>query len=114
MSTIRTIFALLLLIPSLSWGESYVCASKCYMTDEICQTTYTRDNKVFKDNWGQRYMFVEDKKNLAMASIFANEEKGSAIFSVIIDKPTLKFTKSTTQVEEGGTGYLNGTCSIIK
>ena len=105
----------LLLIPNLSWSESYVCAFKCFIGDDICQTTYTRKNNIFIDDWNHEFRFVEDQNSLAMSNIIV-ESDGSVIFSVIIDKKTLEFTKSTTQLARdwGGTGHEDGTCSLVK
>ena len=109
----RKLLILLLLVPSLSWGESYICAFKCFMSDDICQTTYTRKNNIFIDEWNREFKFVEDKKNLAMTYMFTYESEGSAIFSAIIDKQTLKYIKSTTSID-GVRGFSDGSCTIIK
>ena len=109
----KLIISLLLIIPSLSWGETYICAFKCFLSDDICQTTYTRKNNIFIDEWNREFIFVEDKKNLAMTDMFIDESEGSAIFSIIIDKPTLKFTKSTTTID-GGRGFADGSCTVVE
>lgn len=109
----KKLLVLLLLIPSLSWGESYICAFKCFIGDDICQTTYTRKNNTFIDEWNREFIFVEDKRNLAMTDMFIDESEGSAIFTAIIDKQTLKYTKSTTTID-GGRGFSDGSCTLVK
>jgi hypothetical protein len=94
-----------------AFSETYVCAFKCFgKTDKICQSEYTRAADGFKGDYGSEFLVKENERYISMSNPYAGID-GAAVFSVIIDKLDLNYTKSTTELEY--TVSRLGTCSKI-
>ena len=81
-----------------SYGETYVCAFTCYLSDENCQSVYKRVGDGFTDvQNGDLLNLTENETYLSMSNNSA-EEMHAGVSVVIINKNTLKFMKSLTSL----------------
>lgn len=92
-------------------AEQYVCAYKCYFVeDELCQNIIQRTDDGFTGKYGFQYTVAEDERYIALSRPLA-EPDGVAVFSLIIDKETLEFSRATTDMD--GSGHRNGNCTLL-
>ena len=85
------------------YAEQYVCAYKCYVVeDRLCQAIIQRTDDGFTGKNGfPNYTVAEDERYIALSQPLA-EPDGVAVFSVIIDKETLEFSRATTDMDGSG------------
>lgn len=104
---VYSLFTLVFSISSLqAYADQFVCAFQCYGTNEICQSTYSRTDEGFKDDY-HSFFVNENESYISLSSPYVGQD-GAAVWSVIINKKTLEFTKSTTSLTD--TGYRLGRC----
>ena len=102
-----SLFTLVFSIGSLqASADQFVCAFQCYVTNEVCQSTYSRTNDGFKDDY-HSFFVNENESYISLSSPYVGQD-GAAVWSVIINKKTLEFTKSTTSLTD--TGFRLGKC----
>ena len=99
-------------------SETYNCGFKCFgVPDKICISSYTRTDNGFVDDFKNLYSVKETKEYLNLVHSFnefnkRTKEVESVIFSVIINKYSGEFTKSTTGLSK--VGSRNGNCEVKK
>lgn len=89
---------------------TYVCGYKCFGSGKICQDQYSKSVNGYKDKYHE-FKSKEDSKSIALSYSHVGND-GVAVFSVVIDKQTLKFAKNTLVLDGGGT--TKGNCVILK
>ena len=99
-------------------SETYNCGFNCFgVPDKICISSYTRTDNGFVDDFEKLYSVKETKEYINLVDSFnefneRTKEVESVIFSVIINKYTGEFTKSTTEL--GKVGSRSGNCEVKK
>ena len=99
-------------------SETYNCGFNCYGNpNKICISSYTRTDNGFVDDFEKQYSVKETKEYLNLVHSFNELNQGtkeveSVIFTIILNKYSGEFTKSTTQL--GKVGSRNGNCEVKK
>lgn len=112
-STVKksVIASLFLILVSPVFGETYVCAFQCYISDELCQSSYERTHDGFVDDYDRLHITNENERYISLAFPYVGDD-GAVVWSVVIDKSTLEFAKSTNALDGGGSRL--GKCSVVQ
>lgn len=92
-------------------GETYVCAFQCYVSDKVCQSSYKRTDGGFLDDYDRLHFTNENERYISFAYPYVGDD-GTVVWSVVIDKSTLEFARSTTALDGGGS--RSGKCSVVQ
>lgn len=87
-------------------ADQFVCAFQCYGENEICQTTYSRTDEGFIDDY-HSYFVNENETFITLSSPYVGQD-AAVVFSTIINKKSLEFTKSTTELANNS--FRSGKC----
>ena len=101
------------ILPSVTFGETYVFAFQCFLDkNKICQLEFKRTEKGFEDEYGRSFTTQESTNSIAL-SLPYDKHDGTTVFSAVINKKDNNFALSVTQLDHAGTGFREGTYSKI-